>query len=73
MPVLAKEFACDLSRTGEQGSSSPGDVIMSNELYRLTGTEAARQIAAGSLKPTDLVAACLDRIAAREPVIHAFA
>lgn len=46
---------------------------MSNELYRLTGTEAARQIAAGSLKPTDLVAACLDRIAAREPVIHAFA
>ena len=46
---------------------------MSNELYRLTATEAARQIAAGSLKPADLMEACLDRIAAREPVIHAFA
>jgi Asp-tRNA(Asn)/Glu-tRNA(Gln) amidotransferase A subunit family amidase len=46
---------------------------MSNELYRLTATEAARQIAAGSLKPADLMEACLDRISAREPVIHAFA
>jgi Asp-tRNA(Asn)/Glu-tRNA(Gln) amidotransferase A subunit family amidase len=46
---------------------------MSNELYRLTATEAVRQIEAGSLKPTDLMEACLDRIAAREPVIHAFA
>ena len=46
---------------------------MSNELYRLTATEAARQIAAGSLKPADLMEACLDRIAAREPTIHAFA
>jgi Asp-tRNA(Asn)/Glu-tRNA(Gln) amidotransferase A subunit family amidase len=46
---------------------------MSNELYRLTATEAARQIEAGSLKPADLMEACLDRIAAREPVIHALA
>jgi Asp-tRNA(Asn)/Glu-tRNA(Gln) amidotransferase A subunit family amidase len=46
---------------------------MSNELYRLTATEAARQIDAGTLKPADLMEACLDRIAAREPVIHAFA
>jgi Asp-tRNA(Asn)/Glu-tRNA(Gln) amidotransferase A subunit family amidase len=46
---------------------------MSNELYRLTATEAARQIDAGTLKPADLLEACLDRIAAREPVIHAFA
>src|SRR4051794_8875034 len=46
---------------------------MSNELYRLTATEAARQIAAGSLKAADLMEACLDRIAEREPVIHAFA
>ena len=46
---------------------------MSNELYRLTATEAARQIAAGALKPADLMEACLDRIAEREPVIHAFA
>jgi Asp-tRNA(Asn)/Glu-tRNA(Gln) amidotransferase A subunit family amidase len=46
---------------------------MSNELYRLTATEAARQIDAGTLKPADLVEACLERIAAREPMIHAFA
>jgi len=46
---------------------------MSNELYRLTATEAARQIAAGSLKPADLMEACLDRIAAREPIMHCFA
>src|SRR5271163_542340 len=46
---------------------------MSNELYRLTATEAARQIDAGTLKPADLMEACLERIAAREPVIHAFA
>ena len=46
---------------------------MSNELYRLTATEAARQIEAGTLKPADLMAACLDRIAAREPILHAFA
>ena len=36
---------------------------MSNELYRLTATEAARQIAAGSLKPAELMEACLERIA----------
>ncbi len=46
---------------------------MSNELYRLTATEAARQIEAGTLKPADLMEACLDRIAEREPSIHAFA
>ena len=46
---------------------------MSNELYRLTATEASRQIAAGTLKPADLMEACLDRIASREPVVHAFA
>src|SRR5580704_3653079 len=47
--------------------------MMSNELYRLTATEAARQIDAGTLKPADLMEACLERIADREPVIHAFA
>jgi Asp-tRNA(Asn)/Glu-tRNA(Gln) amidotransferase A subunit family amidase len=46
---------------------------MSNELYRLTATEAARQIEDGTLKPADLMDACLERIAAREPAIHAFA
>ena len=30
-------------------------------------------IEAGALKPADLMDACLERIAAREPEIHAFA
>jgi Asp-tRNA(Asn)/Glu-tRNA(Gln) amidotransferase A subunit family amidase len=46
---------------------------LSNELYRLTATEAAGQIAAGTLKAADLMEACLARIAEREPIIHAFA
>ena len=46
---------------------------MPNDLHRLTATGAARQIAAGTLRPADLLDACLDRIAAREPVIRAFA
>jgi Asp-tRNA(Asn)/Glu-tRNA(Gln) amidotransferase A subunit family amidase len=46
---------------------------MSNELHRLTATEAARQIEAGTLNIADLMEAYLERIAAREPVIHAFA
>jgi Asp-tRNA(Asn)/Glu-tRNA(Gln) amidotransferase A subunit family amidase len=46
---------------------------MSNELYRLTATEAVRQIDAEILKPADLMEACLERIAGREPIIHAFA
>jgi Asp-tRNA(Asn)/Glu-tRNA(Gln) amidotransferase A subunit family amidase len=40
---------------------------------RLTATEAARQIAAGTLRPEALMEICLDRIAAREAEIHAFA
>jgi amidase len=39
----------------------------------LPASEAARRIAAGSLTPAALVEACLDRIAKREPVVHAFA
>jgi hypothetical protein len=38
--------------------------------YRLTATEAAPQIAAGSLEPADLMEACLDRTAMRELAIH---
>jgi amidase len=40
---------------------------------RLTATEAARLIAAGKLSPVDLMESCLDRIAAREPELRAFA
>ncbi|MDJ0387223.1 amidase [Roseomonas sp. E05] len=38
----------------------------------LPAAEAARRIAAGRLAPAALVEACLDRIAAREPVVRAF-
>lgn len=40
---------------------------------RLTATEAARQIRGGRLRPEALMEACLDRIAARERLVHAFA
>ncbi len=40
---------------------------------RLTATELVRLIRAGSLNPVDLMEACLDRIAAREPEVRAFA
>jgi Asp-tRNA(Asn)/Glu-tRNA(Gln) amidotransferase A subunit family amidase len=40
---------------------------------RLSATEAAHAIAAGRLRPEALMEACLDRIAAREPVVRAFA
>lgn len=40
---------------------------------RLTATEAARRISRGALRPETLMEACLDRIAAREALIHAFA
>ncbi len=39
----------------------------------LTVTEARRAITAGKLDPVDLMEACLDRIAAREPSVRAFA
>lgn len=41
--------------------------------HRLTATAAARQIAAGALTSEALVASCLDRIAAREPTVNAWA
>ena len=39
----------------------------------LTATDAARAIRAGTLTPTDLLEACLDRLATREPVVQAMA
>ncbi|MBV8575466.1 MAG: amidase, partial [Acetobacteraceae bacterium] len=44
-----------------------------SELHRLTASESVRRIASGRLRPEALMEACLDRIAAREPIIHAFA
>jgi Asp-tRNA(Asn)/Glu-tRNA(Gln) amidotransferase A subunit family amidase len=43
------------------------------EPCRLTATEAARRIRAGSLKARELLESCLDRIAQREPAVRAFA
>ena len=40
---------------------------------RLTATQAASRIQAGTLRPEALMEACLDRIAAREPRVRAFA
>ncbi len=39
----------------------------------LTATGAVRAIRAGTLAPADLVEACLDRVAAREPAVQAMA
>jgi amidase len=46
---------------------------MSTDLADLSAIEAARRIAAGSLRPETLLEACLDRIAGREPAVRAFA
>jgi Asp-tRNA(Asn)/Glu-tRNA(Gln) amidotransferase A subunit family amidase len=43
------------------------------DLHRLSATEAARRIAAGETTAVELARACLDRIAEREPDVHAFA
>ena len=43
------------------------------EPSRLTATEAAQRIRAGTLDPADLMASCLERIEAREPSVRAFA
>ncbi|MBN8871614.1 MAG: amidase, partial [Rhodospirillales bacterium] len=46
---------------------------MHEEPWRLTATEAARRIAAGTLRPETLLESYLDRIAAEEPRVRAFA
>jgi Asp-tRNA(Asn)/Glu-tRNA(Gln) amidotransferase A subunit family amidase len=46
---------------------------MPSDLHLLTATEATRRIRAGSLKPADLMEACLARIVARDAKVHAFA
>jgi Asp-tRNA(Asn)/Glu-tRNA(Gln) amidotransferase A subunit family amidase len=46
---------------------------MTVELHQLTATEATQRIRAGRLHPAELMQACLDRIASREPVVRAFA
>jgi Asp-tRNA(Asn)/Glu-tRNA(Gln) amidotransferase A subunit family amidase len=46
---------------------------MSTELHRMTATEAAWRMRAGSLRPEELMEACLAHIAEREAVVQAFA
>ena len=43
------------------------------ELYELTISEAAEQLATGSISALDLTQATLDRITETEPVVHAYA
>ena len=43
------------------------------EPAKLSASEAVRLMRAGMLRPADLMAACLARIAEREPVVRAFA
>jgi Asp-tRNA(Asn)/Glu-tRNA(Gln) amidotransferase A subunit family amidase len=45
---------------------------MTQDLTALTATEAAAEIARGAISSTELVAACLDRIATLDPEIRAF-
>lgn len=47
--------------------------VSTSDPARLTATDAARQIRAGTLSPRTLMEACLDRIAARDGAVHAFA
>ncbi len=42
-------------------------------LNHLSATDAARRIASGGISSVDLVQDCLERIATREPVVHAWA
>lgn len=46
--------------------------IPDSALLRLTALEAGSLVRRGELQPADLAGLCLDRIAAREPDIHAF-
>ncbi len=46
---------------------------MSQPLHMLTASEAVRRMQAGTLDPVTLMEACLERVAAREPTIRAFA
>ena len=46
---------------------------MTSDLNKLSTWQAAAQIASGAITSEDLVRACLDRIAEREPVVGAWA
>ena len=46
---------------------------MTSDLHMMTATEATRRFQAGTVRPEELMEACLARIAAREPEVRAFA
>src|SRR5438034_727393 len=48
------------------------DMTVGGRLHELSAAEAARRIRTGELSPTDLLAACLARIDAAEPVVQAW-
>lgn len=43
------------------------------DLHRLAATDIARQVRAGKLTAVDVVRSCIERIHAREPIVHAWA
>lgn len=43
------------------------------DLHRLTAADIARQVRAGELTAVDVVRSCIERINAREPIVHAWA
>ncbi len=43
------------------------------DLHRLTAADIARQVRAGELTAVDVVRSCIERIDAREPIVHAWA
>jgi len=45
---------------------------MGRELNRLSATAAARKLAAREITAVGLVSECLERIAEREPMVHAW-
>ena len=51
----------------------PENTAVMNNLNLLSATEAVKQIAAGNITSEQLVRDCLERIAAREPVVGAWA
>jgi len=70
MLVCARGYRHDEAYAGQESGENHG---MSQALHGITATEARRRMRAGTLDAVTLMEACLERVAAREKVIHAFA
>lgn len=70
MGARARGYPSDNPHPARKRREIPG---MSQALHTITATEARRRMRAGTLDAVTLMEACLERVAEREPVIHAFA